>query len=58
MLPRCATGMTGQPCLPWDGRGEAPAAGRECLRLLLRHGHLAEALQVCRGFDEVDLMAF
>ena len=50
--------MTGQPCLPWDGRGEAPAAGRECLRLLLRHGHLAEALQVCRGFDEVDLMAF
>ena len=27
------------------------AAGRECLRLLLQHGHFAEALQVLWRFD-------
>ena len=47
-------GQTWQVCQTWvDGR-EAPAAaaaGRECLRLLLLHGHFAEALQVLWGFD-------
>ena len=44
-------GQTWQTWRTWvDGR-EAPAAGRECLRLLLLHGHFAEALQVLWGFD-------